>query len=74
MKKLVSPKSDEEMLRDYPLRSATAGWFIWIDEVANGCWEAKARDKYGRMVGKSSTDGNSQKLLIAIEALIAQLK
>lgn len=73
MKKNVVEKSDQEMLRDYPLASKTNGWFISLEEIANCFWQAKASDKFGRMVSKDSSNGDPDTLLEEIELIIAEV-
>ena len=74
MKRLTSAKSEDEMLRDYPRRSASEGWFIRVKEVANCCWEAEAKDRFGHVVGLSSMDGDPDKLIEEIEILILEYR
>lgn len=56
MKTGVKKRSDEEMLQFYDRQLRHKGWYVRVDEAANGCWIAEAEDVLGRKVGRSGND------------------
>ena len=62
--KVVRAKTDEEMLREFPRRARTPGWFVRVDEVSAGHYIVVARDRVGHEVSRS---GGEQDLARMIE-------
>lgn len=56
MKKLVSKKSPEKLLKSYDKLSSNDSWAIRTREVANGCWKIEAEDVWGRKLARSGND------------------
>jgi hypothetical protein len=71
MKAPVAPRSESEMLREFPRRARTAGWFLRVDEVSNGHWVVVARDRWGREVSRSGGDGDVERMIEECEAFAA---
>ncbi len=58
MKKEIVEKTEEEILRSYPIKGNTTGWFFRSTEVSNNAWEVEGTDKWGRKVSRQGDDPN----------------
>ncbi|MCA1625302.1 MAG: hypothetical protein LC778_16195 [Acidobacteria bacterium] len=56
MKKLITPKTDAELLKTHPITSKIKGWFIKVAETSNNAFIVEAIDRYGRSVSKRGND------------------
>jgi hypothetical protein len=61
MKREISPKSESEIRRSYPINDRLPGWFFRVREVSAGAYLAEGTDRYGRLV--SRTGANPDDLL-----------
>jgi hypothetical protein len=59
----VEPRSDAEMLCDFPRRTRAADWFLRVSEVSNGHWLVIARDRWGREVSRSGGDADVERMV-----------
>jgi hypothetical protein len=53
-KRPVTPRSHEEMLREYPITGLVEGWYFRQREVSAGCFVAEGSDAYGRTVSRQT--------------------
>jgi hypothetical protein len=54
MKRAITPKSRDEMLRSFPIEDAKApGWYFRTEEVSNCVWKVEGEDAYGRSVSRT---------------------
>lgn len=56
MKKLVSKKSIEELLKTHHKISSNSTWVLRTKEIANGGWKIEAEDVWGRRLAMSGND------------------
>jgi hypothetical protein len=56
MKKEITEKAEEEVLRSYPIKGNTTGWFFRSTETSNNAWEVEGTDKWGRKVSRQGND------------------
>ena len=52
----IEPRSRDDMLKEYPIESAVAGWFFRYKEVSNNVWLVEGCDRWGRKVTRTGTD------------------
>jgi len=50
MKKEITEKAEEEVLRSYPIKGNTTGWVFRSTETSNNAWEVEGTDKWERKV------------------------
>lgn len=63
---------EDELMKQFPIRAKTKGWFFNISEVANGCWKISGSDKWNRRI---SLEGSGiDELIIEAEAEASRLK
>ncbi len=58
MRKKIAGKSDEAILRNYPIKGNTTGWFFRAKETSNNAWEVEGTDRWGRKVSRQGGDPN----------------
>ena len=58
MKIQIAEKSERELVREYPVRGATAGWFYRLTEVSNGYWKLEGSDRWGRKISLDGIDAD----------------
>ncbi|MDH3747712.1 MAG: hypothetical protein OER97_05855 [Gammaproteobacteria bacterium] len=68
----VSRKPDEELLKTYPIRGKTTGWFFRLEETSAGAWSIYGTDPWGRTISLSGTDQDD--LLMRAEADAQRIK
>jgi hypothetical protein len=56
MKRWIRPLTEEVVLRDFPVRGHTAGWFFRVNEVSMGVYKVEGTDSFGRTVSRTGTD------------------
>ena len=66
MKRRISKKPFEEMIKKYPISNLLDGWFFKCWEVSNGHYIAEGSDQYGRIVSceGSNADDILQEIVI----------
>jgi hypothetical protein len=52
----VSPKTESEIRKSFPIHDRLAGWFFRVKEVSAGSYLAEGSDLYGRLVSRTGTD------------------
>ncbi len=65
MKHPIQALSESEVVRNFPKRGRTAGWYFRTDEVSAGVYKVEGADLWGRMVSRTGT--NPDELLAACE-------
>ena len=55
MKKEITEKAEEEVLRSYPIKGNTTGWVFRSTETSNNAWEVEGTDKWGRKFPVNAT-------------------
>jgi hypothetical protein len=61
MQKEIEKLSEQEVLKFYPLKDESLGWYFRTVEISNGAWEAEGSDLWGR---KESAQGSDPEQLI----------
>jgi hypothetical protein len=61
MQREVVKLSEDEILKSYPIKDESVGWYFRIGETSNGVWLVEGSDKWGRKV---SSQGNDPELLL----------
>jgi hypothetical protein len=56
MKRQVQPKSDDEIIRSYPIGGKVDGWFFRMEERSPALWIVEGIDRYGRHVHRQGYD------------------
>ncbi len=56
MKKPVRRMAESELLRRYPVKGATPGWYFRVTETSSNVWLVEGTDAFGRTVGHQGLD------------------
>ena len=48
----ITPRSHEQMIREYPITGLLDGWYFRTAEVSNGCYLIEGCDIYGRKISR----------------------
>jgi hypothetical protein len=56
MKKFVQPKTDQELIKQYPLTNIVEGWFFQVTETSQGVYSVEGVDRWGRSVSRQGID------------------
>ncbi len=56
MKKRISPKTKEELKKDYPIDDLLKGWYFKYWEASYGHFIVEGSDPYGRKVSCEGSD------------------
>lgn len=62
MKKPVTKRSEQDLLRTHSIRGRTPGWFFRMQEKSAEHWEVEGLDVWGRRV---SVEGSDPEALLA---------
>jgi len=73
MKLLQTPRTDEEMLREFPRRARAAGWFLRVEETSASHWIATARDRWGHEVSQSGGEADIERMVEHCERYAEQV-
>ncbi len=71
MKQQINIKSEKEILKSYPIKSAVQGWYFRISEIANNAYEVEGMDRFGRIVSRQGD--NPDELLHSCEEYAKEL-
>jgi hypothetical protein len=72
MKRDVEKFTEAELIARYPKRGKTSGWYLRIDELANGVWRVEGSDQWGRCVSHTGSDPDT--VLAEAERDAAEIK
>ena len=56
MKKPVREMTESELLRRYPFKGTTPGWYFRVTETSSNAWLVEGTDAFGRTVGHQGID------------------
>lgn len=65
LKRAITKISEEEIIKNYPLKSRVTGWFFKQIETSNNAWTVEGMDQWGRKVSRSG--GDPEELFIQCE-------
>jgi hypothetical protein len=65
MKKRNHKISEDEILKEFPIRGQPPGWYFRCRETSNNAWVVEGSDRWGRRVWRDGAD--PEKLLAACE-------
>ena len=68
MKLQVNKISESELIKEYPIKGTSSGWFFKLTETSNGAWKVEGSDKWGRKVAMTGTNENELIELAEAEA------
>jgi hypothetical protein len=53
-KQTITPRSHEELIREYPITGLVEGWYFRQREVSAGCYVVEGSDVHGRTVSRQT--------------------
>jgi len=56
MKKRITPKTKEELIKEYPIDDLLKGWYFNYWEASNGHFIVEGCEPYGRLVSCEGSD------------------
>ena len=56
MKVEIQEQSESEILKSYPIKGKTTGWFYRTTETSNNAWLVEGSDVWGRKVSVRGND------------------
>jgi hypothetical protein len=56
MKIPIRPRSEAEVVREFPLMGLVPGWYFRVTEISAGVYEAEGTDLHNRRVRRVGTD------------------
>jgi hypothetical protein len=68
MKKQIRKRTEKEILKIFPLKAKTPGWFFRMKEMSNNAWEVEGTDQWGRLVYRQGSDAEELIAECEIEA------
>jgi hypothetical protein len=52
----ISPRTRDDIIKEYPIASSVTGWFFRCTEVSNNVYLVEGCDIWGRKVSRTGTD------------------
>ena len=71
MKSEIQKLTDSEMLKSYPIKGKTIGWYFRRTETSNNAWLVEGSDVWGRKISIQGSDPDA--ILAAAEKQVSSI-